>query len=117
MSLTTWWKGLRGGDRTVDVTTAQALQREGAVLLDVRERSEWQTGHADRARHVPLGQLPQRLREVPSDRVVLTICASGMRSGRAASLLRREGRDARNVRGGMTAWQAAGLPVVGGRRG
>lgn len=107
-----WLSRLRGGPPTkVDATTAAALVQDGGVLLDVRERHEWDAGHAPRATHVPLGQLPGRLREVPRDRLVLTVCASGMRSARAAALLRREGYDVRNVVGGMSAWERAGLPV------
>lgn len=96
-----------------------ALLDEGAVLLDVREPDEWRTGHAPKARHIPLGQLADRAGELPAGRVVVTVCRSGMRSARAASLLAGQGRQVHNVSGGMRAWAAAGLPVVakGGRSG
>jgi rhodanese-related sulfurtransferase len=96
------------------VTAAQAaaLVEEGAVLVDVREPYEWQSGHAPKARHIPLGQLANRHRELPAGRPVVTVCRSGARSARAAAFLAREGRQVSNLAGGMHAWFRAGLPVV-----
>ncbi len=88
-----------------------------AVLLDVRERHEWQAGHAPRAVHLPLSALasgaalPARVK----DRPLVVICRSGNRSRRAAELLSARGADAVDVTGGMRGWAAAGLPVVDAR--
>lgn len=113
-------KRLRGA-RPSTVTPVEADQqtRTGAVLIDVREPSEWTAGHAPAAKHIPLGDLTHRLDELPTDKPLLTVCRSGRRSAQAAALLAREGRDVHNVGGGMTAWAAAGLPIVvkGGRPG
>ena len=98
--------------RTVSPAQAAALTDGGAVLLDVREPHEWQAGHAPRARHIPLGQLPRRAAELPERRAVVTVCRSGARSARAAAMLARNGRDVSNLAGGMRAWARAGLPVV-----
>lgn len=100
----------------VDVTEAQRrLDRRAALLIDVREPDEWQEGHVAGARHIPLGDLPARLAEVPRDRDVLLFCRSGNRSGRATALLRERGYErALNVAGGIAAWQRAGLPVTRG---
>jgi rhodanese-related sulfurtransferase len=103
----------------VDAARAAALVDGGAILLDVREPHEWDAGHAPLARHVPLGQLPQRVDEIPTDRPVVVVCRSGNRSARAAALLARNGREAANLVGGMHDWSRAGLPIVatGGRAG
>ncbi len=103
----------------VGAEQARQLQDQGAILLDVREQAEWRAGHAPGARHIPLGHLPGRLRELPPRRTVVTVCRSGARSARAAALLTSEGRDVVNLVGGMRAWARAGLPVVasGGRPG
>jgi rhodanese-related sulfurtransferase len=103
------------GGRKVDVQQAQQLQQSGAVLLDVRTREEFKGGHAPKARNIPLDQLPARAREVPTGRQVLAICQSGGRSARATAVLRDKGYDVLDVRGGMSSWQRAGLPVEGGR--
>jgi rhodanese-related sulfurtransferase len=93
---------------------ARQLQRQGAILLDVREDSEWRAGHAPGARHIPLSRLPARMKDLPPSRTVITVCRSGHRSARAAALLAREGREVVNLSGGMNAWARAGLPVVAG---
>ena len=102
------------GGRKVDVQQAQQLQQSGAVFLDVRTR-EVKGDHAPKARNIPLDQLPVRAREVPTGRQVLAICQSGGRSARATAVLRDKGYDVLDVRGGMSAWQRAGLPAEGGR--
>lgn len=105
--------------RVVGPTEAQEAQQRGAVLLDVREPHEWQSGHAPKARHIPLGQLPGRIGELPANREIFVVCRSGARSARAARLLSAHRDDVANVKGGMTAWAHSGLPVVakGGRPG
>lgn len=83
-----------------------------AVLIDVREPDEWQAGHAPQARHIPMGQIPDRLDELPRRAPVYLICRSGNRSHTVAEYLKQVGF-ARpiNVKGGMIAWAEAGLPV------
>ena len=114
-----WLSGLFPARPKVGPAQARDLQAEGAILLDVREDAEWQAGHAPKARHIPLSRLPARIRDLPPNRTVITVCRSGARSTRAAALLARDGRDVVNLAGGMHAWARAGLPVVasGGRPG
>lgn len=104
---------------SVSASTASQLVADGAILIDVREPHEWAAGHAPKARHFPLGQLPKRLKEIPAKRPIITVCRSGSRSRRAAALLVGEGHTVSNLTGGMAAWSRAGLPVVarGGRPG
>lgn len=103
----------------IDALEAKSRMDSGAILVDVREPQEWQAGHAQGARHIPLAQLDQRQRELPSGRPIITVCRSGARSARAASVLAEQGREVSNLRGGMRAWVAGGLPLVakGGRQG
>jgi rhodanese-related sulfurtransferase len=82
-----------------------------AFVLDVREPDEWNSGHIEGATHIPLGQLQQRVGEVPLGQKVLCVCAVGGRSGVATQYLLSEGRDAINLDGGMHAWQSYGRPV------
>ena len=97
--------------KDIDVHEARRRQTAGALLLDVREDDEWATGHADGARHVPLGQIGASEQDLPRDREILLICRSGRRSAQAAQLLLEAGHSAINVAGGMQAWTRAGLPV------
>jgi len=98
----------RSSTPQVDVA---ALPADG-YLLDVREAEEWQAGHAPDAVHLPLSELMARADEVPADRDVYVICRSGGRSEQAAGYLNQLGRTSLNVVGGMTAWHAAGRPMV-----
>ncbi|HUQ42537.1 MAG TPA: MBL fold metallo-hydrolase [Candidatus Limnocylindrales bacterium] len=97
--------------RTVDAPTAKELADAGSVLIDVREISEFDEGHAPGAKHIPYQQLDARMAELPDDRELVVYCASGVRSSLAASLLERSGRKVANVRGGLTAWVGAELPI------
>jgi rhodanese-related sulfurtransferase len=98
--------------RTVNAAEADALIAAGAILLDVREKDEYQAGHAPKARHIPLGQLAARHGELPAGRTVVTVCRSGMRSTQAARLLAGQGVAVANLSGGMQAWSRLGLPVI-----
>ena len=100
-----------GHTRMVDARTAKRLADDGAVLIDVRERSEWDEGHAPGAIHIPYEQLGARMGEIPRGREVVIYCASGIRSSLAASVIERSGASATNVRGGFISWRGAGLPV------
>ena len=103
---------LFGRPAALIATEAQQAVTDGALLLDVRELQEWRAGHAPQARHLALGQLQDRLAELPTDTQIITVCRSGRRSAMAARLLTRHGYTASNLTGGMNAWAAAGLPVV-----
>ena len=100
------------GRTTLPETTPDTAHNrpDTQVLLDVREADEWAAGHAPGATHVPLSRLTPDT--VPAGATVLCVCRSGGRSGKATEALRKLGLDAINVAGGMTAWAAAGLPVV-----
>lgn len=85
---------------------------DGATVLDVREDDEWQAGHIEGALHIPLGDLPTRLAEVPADEEVVVVCRAGGRSARAVAWLVQNGLEAVNLDGGMGAWADAGRPMV-----
>jgi rhodanese-related sulfurtransferase len=80
-------------------------------ILDVREELEWRHGHIDGAVHVPLGQLPARMGEVPEGPVVV-VCKVGGRSAQAVAYLGASGYDVVNLHGGMLDWVEAGRPMV-----
>lgn len=99
--------------RNVNVAEALDLLGGGAFLLDVREDNEWESGRAPTATHVALSEVPDHLDDLPSDRLIVCVCRSGARSGRATQFLLEQGRDAVNLEGGMLAWSAEGEPLVG----
>ena len=97
----------------VEPPQAEQLQRIGAVLLHAREDDGWAAGHAPGAEHVPLARVSEATSRLKGEDV-LTLCRSGSRSGRAADIVGAAGVNVRTVAGGMSAWSAAGLPVVRG---
>lgn len=105
-------------DGAVDVKQGAAMQKQGALLLDVREQDEYAAVHAPDSTLIPLGQLPSRLAEIQKykNKPVAVVCRSGRRSAQAVELLRKAGfTQAVNVEGGMSAWESAGLPVIKGK--
>ena len=83
-------------------------------LLDVRQPDEFRSGHIAGAKLIPLGELSSRMKEVPNDREVVCICASGHRSVPAVHKLMAAGYTASSMKNGMMAWQVAKLPIKKG---
>jgi len=106
-------------ERIEEVTPEQAreeIERGDVVLLDTRELTEWNESHLEGATLVPPIEVTDRADEVAPDsgRRVLIYCASGNRSARAADELQALGYESvASVAGGIKAWEAAGLPVIG----
>jgi rhodanese-related sulfurtransferase len=85
------------------------------IMVDVRERDEFLAIRAPGVVLIPLSEFGMRFGELPRDRPLLIICAAGSRSQRAGEFLAANGYpDVSNVSGGIIAWRAAGLRVVGG---
>lgn len=97
---------------TVSPAKAKEAQDAGAMLIDVRESSEYRSGHAPGARHISVQVIERRLGEIPKERQIIVVCQSGMRSQRAAEILSSNGYRVLNVSGGMIGWQRAGLKVA-----
>jgi hydroxyacylglutathione hydrolase len=88
------------------------LSSHNPILLDVREQSEWRAGHIPGSRNVPVGQLNERLGDIPRNGTVVVHCQTGARAAIAASVLRTRGfDDIRLFTGGFAEWRAAGKPV------
>ncbi len=97
-----------------DIRSFSAAHADGAVVVDVREPDEYEAGHVPGARLIPLGELVDRVGELPRSERLHVICASGNRSLVAARWLISSGYDAVSVAGGTLAWMQAGLPVETG---
>ena len=96
----------------LDAAESRRRVEAGALLLDVRNPTEWQAGHADGAAWIPMTELAERQEELPTDREIVVICKTGSRSAQVAQALVAAGYEAVNVAGGSEAWQAAGFPIV-----
>ena len=97
---------------TLNVT--QLINRENAVLLDVREPKEFEGGKLPNAIHIPLSQLPGRIGELAkmTSRPIVVYCERGQRSRAAVATLAKQGfANIYQLQGGLKSWKDAGLPV------
>ena len=83
--------------------------------MDVRQPSEYEAGHVPGAWHIGAGDLPGRLADLPRDRPIAAMCASGYRASVATALLDAAGfTNVSWVSGGVDEWAAAGFPLARG---
>lgn len=99
-----------------EIEARAARQRHDAgqaAVVDVREADEWEEGHIPGALHIPLRQLDAHLAELLAHPEVIVVCHSGQRSAAATRFLTQAGHPhARNLAGGMLAWEDARLPIT-----
>jgi hydroxyacylglutathione hydrolase len=117
----TWAEAGREVETSGRLTVQELADRLGdrddlePLVIDVRQPGEFEAGHVEGALHIAAGDLEARLAELPRNRPIATMCASGYRASVAASLLRKAGFDDVSwVADGVPAWEAAGLPVAAG---
>jgi rhodanese-related sulfurtransferase len=98
---------------SISVTELQEKLKKAnhPFLLDVREPEEFRDGHIAGAKLIPLGELRSRMTELPKDKEIICICASGSRSISATRQLSSAGYKVINMKGGMFLWQRAAFPV------
>ena len=109
------WSRARGGGLSVGPTDAVRLMNQGALVLDVRSRDQYDTGHVIDARNVPSADLSQSVEILKKyrEKPVLTCCETGMTASAAARTLREQGfSKVASLRGGLQAWRAENLPLV-----
>jgi rhodanese-related sulfurtransferase len=87
------------------------VREDGWVLIDVREPYEREAGYVARTRHIELERLAAQAETIDRDTPVIFLCRLGNRSGMATQAFRASGYDAYNLRGGITAWVEAELPI------
>jgi rhodanese-related sulfurtransferase len=98
----------------VDVAPADVRARHDAQeiqLVDVRESYEWDAGRIAGARHIEIERLASQAETLDREKPVVFYCRVGARSGMAANAFRRAGFDAYSMDGGITEWDAQGLPL------
>ena len=105
-------KGAANGVSPTQATTL--INREDAVIIDVRDAGEFAAGHLPNARHIPLADLEKRIGELDKlkDKPLIVNCQSGGRSASACGILKKAGfTQVHNLEGGIAAWEQANMPV------
>lgn len=112
------WPYVRRANAGPSVTPSQATQlinREDAMVVDVRDPGEYGAGHILGAKNLPLSRIDSGGKELAAkrkDRPLIVYCDTGNRSGKAAAALKGQGyTKVLNLSGGLGAWRQAGLPV------
>lgn len=105
---------LRGINDIDHVAATQLINHKNAVVLDVREKSEYDAGHILNSKFIPMGKVSERIGELEKyrERPVIVVCRSGIRSATVCGLLARNGfTQVYNLGGGVAEWQKAKLPL------
>jgi rhodanese-related sulfurtransferase len=104
-------RGASGGPRVTPAQATQLINREDALVLDVREPGEYEAGHVLGAKNVPLARVDSTdLKR--KDKTIIVYCGTGERAPKAAAALKKQGfAKVVNLAGGLAAWKQAGLPV------
>jgi len=106
---------LRGYSSITPAESTQMINHDDAMVLDVRENNEFSEGHIINALHIPLSNLKTRFNDLEKhkSKKVIVACRSGHRSSQACASLKKEGfEQVFNLRGGVMAWESAGLPLI-----
>jgi rhodanese-related sulfurtransferase len=114
-----WFTLRKGGKALSPALATQLMNREDALVIDVREAHEYTVGHLPGARNIPLKDIKTRAGdlEASKDKPLILVCASGARSEQACVQLRKLGFSRLNhLDGGINAWERAGLPVTRGNK-
>lgn len=104
------------------ITPQQAtllINRDDALVLDIREANEFSSGHLQGARNIPLSRLEEAESELQKfkEKPIIVCCASGVRSGKACTILKKFGFEpVHGLEGGVAAWVTAGLPLSKGKK-
>jgi rhodanese-related sulfurtransferase len=117
---TLWYTETKKAGKTVNATEATRLMnRENALVLDIREQKEFATGHISGAKNIPVSVFESKASELDQDknRPVIVVCKMGTAAGAIVKILKKRGfEQVVRLTGGMSEWTAASLPVKKGKR-
>jgi len=105
----------RRGHKVSSLQATRLINQGQTVIVDVREPGVFAGGHLRDAKNIPLKELPNRLSELEKfkSKAVIAVCQAGIQSAKAAAQLKKAGfEQAASLNGGLTEWQAQGLPLI-----
>jgi rhodanese-related sulfurtransferase len=110
------WHSIQRHGNSLSLFQATQLINQGkAFILDVRDAYDFSAGHIRDAKNIPAKELPQRLGELEKfkSKALIIVCASGAESAKSAGTLKKAGfNEVYSLSGGLSAWQAQGLPIA-----
>lgn len=115
LAMLLWNENRRAGKSVTPAIATQLINKEDAVILDIRPKKEWTTGHITGARHIPMAELDRRMDELNKykEKPVIVVCNLGQTAGAASKKLMAAGfSNVARLSGGMTEWKNQSLPVI-----
>lgn len=109
-----WDNSQRSGGSVSIAEATQLINKESALVLDIREKSEFTAGHLANAKNIPYAKLANRLGELEAYRKspIILVCKNGQTVGVAGKMLKEKGFTAVRLKGGMLEWSNQNLPLV-----
>jgi rhodanese-related sulfurtransferase len=106
-------EGSKGGSNIGPAEVIAKINRQGATVIDVRDKKAFNKGHIAGARNIPLNGLGNKMSDLEKfrDKPLVLVCESGQHAGFAGRNLRKAGFDVYRLRGGMGTWRAENLPM------
>lgn len=109
------WDNNRRNGQTVSTAEATTMiNRQNALVLDIRDKADFKAGHLVNAVNIPYASLAQRMNELDKERErpIVLVCKTGQTVSMAGKMLREKGFNAVRMKGGMMEWNSQNLPVV-----
>lgn len=110
-----WSEGQRAGKSVSPAIATQLINKQDAVLIDIRTKKEWDTGYITGSRHIPVADLSRRITEIEKfkSRPLIVVCNLGQVAGSASKQLKAAGfENVMRLQGGITEWKGQNLPIV-----
>lgn len=109
-----WDNNQRSGSSISTSQATQMINKQDAVVLDVRDKKEYEGGHIASAINIPYSALTERMTELESSkgRPIVLVCKSGQSVGMAGKTLKQKGYEVFRLSGGMLEWTNQNLPVI-----
>lgn len=102
----------RSGKKISSNALGSLVNQQNAQIIDIRDKKKFAKGHIQGSRNIPFTSLRERLDEIKAiESPVVIVCDMGLQAGAAVQLIGKE--NAYRLEGGISAWQAEGMPVVG----
>lgn len=110
-----WTEKRKSGRSVTPAEATRMINKESAVLVDIRTKKEWDTGYIANSRHIPFADLDKRITELEKvkDKPIILVCNLGQTAGSAGKKLKASGfTEVTRLAGGITEWKAQHLPIV-----
>lgn len=109
-----WDNNQRAGQSVSAAQATRMINKEDALVLDIREASEFKEGHIANAMNLPYASLAQRMSELDKhkSRPIILVCKTGQTVSTASKMLKEKGYNALRLQGGMMEWNNQNLPAI-----